>query len=134
MIQQLLNNRSARTHPGSDRRMRAGLIGSLLGILLIPPCVAAAGPERAAVERFEQKVRPLLSSRCWRCHGPDRQEAGLRLDSAVGVAAGGDSGLVVVAGRPEESRLIQAVRYAGALKMPPKGRLGDLEIAELVEW
>jgi hypothetical protein len=114
--------------------MRACLSGSVLVVLAIVPCVAAAGPEPAIVERFEKKVRPLLSSRCWRCHGPERAKAGLRLDSAAGVAAGGDSGPVVAAGDPRGSRLIQAVRYEGDLKMPPQGRLSDAEVAELTEW
>src|SRR5438309_1473350 len=100
--------------------MRGCFIGYVLGILSIAPHVSAAGPEPAIVERFEKKVRPLLASRCWRCHGPEQHKGGLRLDSAAGVATGGGSGPVVVTGKPEESRLIQAVRYAGDLKMPPK--------------
>jgi hypothetical protein len=114
--------------------MRACLPGYVWGMLLIPLCARAAGPEPALVERFEKKVRPLLASRCWRCHGPERHKGGLRLDSAAGVAAGGDSGPVIVAGKPEESRLIAAVRYAGDLKMPPKGRLSAAETAERAEW
>src|SRR5262245_289849 len=114
--------------------MRASLLGFIVGNLALAPAQGAAGEGPAAAERFEKRVRPLLASRCWRCHGPARQESGLRLDSAEGVAAGGDSGPVIVAGNPEGSRLIQAVRYAGDLKMPPKGRLGEAEVAELTEW
>ena len=114
--------------------MRSCLIGFVLVVLAIRPYVSAAGPEPTVVERFEKRVRPVLAARCWRCHGPEKHKGGLRLDSADGVATGGDSGLVVVAGKPEESRLIQAVRYAGDLKMPPKGRLNDAEAAELTEW
>ncbi len=64
----------------------------------------------------------------------EKSKGGLRLDSAAAIAAGGDSGPVVVPGKPGESRLIEAIRYAGELKMPPKGKLSDAEIAELTEW
>jgi hypothetical protein len=114
--------------------MRSCLIGFVLVILAIRPYARAATPEPAVVERFEKRVRPVLAARCWRCHGPEQHKGGLRLDSADGVATGGDSGPVVLAGKPEESRLIQAVRYAGDLKMPPKGRLSDAEAVELTEW
>jgi Protein of unknown function (DUF1553)/Protein of unknown function (DUF1549)/Planctomycete cytochrome C len=114
--------------------MQSCLIGFVLVVLAIRPYESAAGPEPTVVERFEKRVRPVLAARCWRCHGPEQHKGGLRLDSADGVATGGDSGPVVVAGKPEESRLIQAVHYAGDLKMPPKGRLNDAEAAELTEW
>ena len=39
----------------------------------------AAQPEQA--EFFEAKIRPILVEHCFKCHGPTKQEAGLRLDS-----------------------------------------------------
>ncbi len=83
---------------------------------------------------FEKRVRPLLVERCVKCHGAEKQEGGLRLDQAQGVVRGGDSGPVIVAGKPDESRLIEAVRQTGDLKMPPKGKLSDAQITVLVEW
>lgn len=58
----------------------------------------------------------------------------LRLDSGEALHKGGESGLVVVAGKPEESRLIQAVRHQDGLKMPPDGKLTEAQIADLVTW
>ena len=86
------------------------------------------------MDRFENKVRPLLAARCWQCHGPEKHKGGLRLDTAAAIRAGGDSGPVVLPGKPGESRLIEAIGYAGELKMPPKGKLSPAEIAELTEW
>jgi mono/diheme cytochrome c family protein len=114
--------------------MWALLIGCVSGLIAATPAEGQAGADRAAVERFETQVRPLLASRCWSCHGPEKSRGGLRLDSAAGLAAGGASGPVVVAGKPEESLLIEAVRYAGELRMPPKGKLRDAEIAGLIDW
>lgn len=116
--------------------MRVTCLIAVLGIVasLSAPAPAAAEPERAVVERFEKKVRPLLAARCWQCHGPEKQKGRLRLDSAAAIGAGGESGPVVLAGKPEESRLIEAIGYAGELKMPPRGKLTAPEIAELTEW
>ncbi len=47
-------------------------------------CCVATGQERAQADHFEQTIRPLFISRCIECHGPDRQEASLRLDSRAG--------------------------------------------------
>ncbi|MEX0676253.1 MAG: PSD1 and planctomycete cytochrome C domain-containing protein [Pirellulales bacterium] len=91
-------------------------------------------PSRADVEQFEQRVRPLLAARCWKCHGEEKQESSLRLDSAAGVTGGGDSGPVVVPGDPDESRMIRAIRYADDPKMPPDGQLSDAEISVLTNW
>ncbi len=113
--------------------MSARLVGC---ILLLIPLNALAGelPAPTAIDRFEKKVRPLLANRCWPCHGAEKRKGGLRLDSAEAITSGGDSGPVVIAGKPDESLLITAVRYQHDLKMPPKGRLGDADVAELVDW
>jgi len=96
-----------------------------------PPSTAASEQE---IAQFEKKVRPLLLANCVKCHGAEKNEGSLRLDSAAGMAAGGDSGPVVVAAKPDDSLLIQAVRQTGELKMPPDGKLGEKEVAELVAW
>jgi hypothetical protein len=87
------------------------------------------------LEFFEKNVRPLLVERCYECHSAQEVSGGLRLDSQVGVAAGGESGPVIVAGQPSQSRLIEAIRYENRdLQMPPSGRLSDSEISVLVKW
>ena len=98
-----------------------------------PPAQTAT--DRASAEAFfESKIRPILIERCLECHGPDKAKAGLRLDSAQNARDGGESGAAIVAGKPEESLLIQVVKYTGDLKMPPRSKLPDAEIALLTEW
>jgi mono/diheme cytochrome c family protein len=106
------------------------------GILLGPVGALAQSlpAQRAADEFFEKRVRPILAQHCVRCHGPTKQEAGLRLDSAEGLRAGTETGPVFLAADPEKSRIIQAIRYDGAVKMPPPGRLPDQAIAALTAW
>lgn len=91
----------------------------------------------AAVDtaHFEQRIRPLLIANCIECHGPDKQKGGLRLDSRDGWQTGGDSGPALTPGRPEESRLWHAVTYLDRdLKMPPKRKLKESEVADLKLW
>jgi mono/diheme cytochrome c family protein len=93
-----------------------------------------ANPSAADLQFFEQRVRPILVEHCHACHGPKKKEMGLRLDSAEGLRKGSESGPVVVPGAPDDSLLIQAVRYDGDTQMPPKGKLPDEAIAALAMW
>ncbi|MBU6401332.1 MAG: DUF1553 domain-containing protein, partial [Verrucomicrobia bacterium] len=97
-----------------------------------------AGPTAAGAEFFEQRIRPLLVDQCYRCHSAQAKKVkgGLRLDTREGLRQGGDDGPVLVAGDPEHSLLIEAVRYTNPdLQMPPKGkRLKPEEVAALVAW
>jgi hypothetical protein len=99
-------------------------------------------PARAAdddgVRFFEQKIRPVLVEQCYRCHSVQARDAKklrgeLLLDSAAGVAAGGESGPVLVKGKSRESLLLKSLKHAGP-KMPPKGKLADEVIADFARW
>src|SRR5207248_5422472 len=84
---------------------------------------------------FETRVRPLLATRCYACHGPRVQQAGLRLDSRAAIVRKTEAGHVaVLPGNPGASALVQAVRYSGAVKMPPAGKLSVAEIETLTQW
>jgi hypothetical protein len=87
------------------------------------------------IEFFETKVRPLLVERCFSCHSAkaEKLKAGLYMDSREALLKGGESGTAIVAGKPAESLLIDAVRYQ-SYEMPPDGKLRDDEIASLVKW
>ncbi|MFN8855421.1 MAG: DUF1549 domain-containing protein, partial [Planctomycetaceae bacterium] len=111
-----------------------GLAGSVSGQTNADPTPPAAADRAAAEAFFESKIRPNLIDRCLECHGSEKAKAGLRLDKPQLARAGGDSGAAIVAGKPDESLLIQVVRYTGDLKMPPRSKLPDAEIALLIEW
>jgi mono/diheme cytochrome c family protein/cytochrome c553 len=98
------------------------------------PAQAADSPTPEQIEFFEKRIRPLFVSHCFECHGPDRVKGGLRLNSGDAMRRGGDSGPVIVAGKPEESLLIEAVGHRSDIKMPPKEKLADAEIADLKRW
>jgi cytochrome c553 len=96
------------------------------------PASKSASAEDTAF--FEARILPILAERCLECHGSKKQKSGLRLDSRAAMLKGGDSGPAVVPGQPEESPLIEAVRYEGEPKMPPSGRLAPQAIADLEAW
>jgi cytochrome c553 len=91
-------------------------------------------PDAGAVEFFEKEIRPLLATRCQKCHGEKKAESGLRLTSRESLLAGGELGKTIVPGKPDESRLIEAVGYRGELNMPPDGKLSAGEIEKLRRW
>jgi hypothetical protein len=96
----------------------------------------AADPSSEAVEFFEKKIRPLLVENCFECHGNVKKpKAHLRLDSRAAMLKGGDSGPVLVPGKPEASQIIKAVRFNDSdLRMPKRGKMADQRIADLIAW
>ncbi|MBI3462028.1 MAG: PSD1 domain-containing protein [Planctomycetes bacterium] len=88
----------------------------------------------AAATFFETKVRPVLAEHCFKCHGPEKQKANLRLDSQAAILEGGDSGSPIVPGQPEDSLLIDAINHGEIVQMPPTGKLPPQTIADLTAW
>ncbi len=92
-------------------------------------------PDPAAIEFFESRVRPVLAENCFGCHGPEKQKAGMRLDSLAGMLAGGASGPILVPGDPGRSRIVLAIGYGDAdLRMPPSKKLGERQIQDITRW
>ena len=86
------------------------------------------------VRFFETEVRPILKARCLKCHGDGPKiKGGLRIDNREAVLRGGELGPAVSLSHPQESRLLQAVRYE-ELEMPPSGKLPAGEIEVLTRW
>jgi hypothetical protein len=82
---------------------------------------------------FEKQVQPILSAKCGQCHGEKKRNAELSLASATDLVRGGESGPVVVAGKPDESPLYEKI-VAG--DMPPKdnARPTAAEIELIRRW
>jgi hypothetical protein len=121
--------------------MQRLLVGAWIVLVLAAPAYAADDASFPAdfsaeqIEFFESKVRPLLVQHCYECHSGKSEilQGGLRLDGREHAMRGGDSGVAIVAGKPQESLLLQAVRWE-SLEMPPAGKLKPTEIAVLEEW
>ena len=106
-----------------------------LAILLV--CVGNDLPVLFAEgNNFQGEIAPILTRRCLECHDEGTKEGGLDLTSRSSAMAGGESGPVLVVGKPGESLLFQRV-HAG--EMPPEEngeskKLPVAEIAKLQQW
>src|SRR5262249_29233784 len=127
-------------HPSRARRV-AGLATLVLAVgwLARPIAVNAVEPARAVDFNFQ--VRPILSDKCFKCHGPDasNRKAGLRLDTKDGAFGPTGSGArAVVPGDLEASELYWRITAEDeAERMPPKslGRsLSPQEVDVLKRW
>src|SRR5690242_12509104 len=93
--------------------MRIGLLRRGLQFGLAVPAIAllslaAAGrQESAAKVDFSREIEPLFKAHCYKCHGPDQQLAGLRIDSRAMLLKGGASGAAIVPGSGAKSLLVE---------------------------
>jgi hypothetical protein len=114
------------------------ILGCLSGLLVCCPLVLLADGSDI---KFNRDIRPILSDRCFKCHGPDSQtrEAGLRLDRAEAAVAELDSGeQAIVPSDLEQSELVRRIRSTDPdLQMPPPDsgkQLSDREKELLEKW
>ncbi|MBC7816700.1 MAG: DUF1553 domain-containing protein [Planctomycetaceae bacterium] len=106
--------------------------------LAILVCLLLAAP-LAAEDRvqFNRDVRPILSDKCFHCHGPDakKRKADLRLDDRAEAV----KSKAIVVGKPVDSELVRRILSDDAdERMPPAAskleRLSEQEIATLRKW
>ncbi|MDQ6707092.1 MAG: DUF1549 domain-containing protein, partial [Acidobacteriota bacterium] len=105
---------------------------ALLPLLCIP--AAAQAPDTAF---FEAKIRPVLATKCYGCHSSNLRApmGGLALDTKTALLKGGATGVVLVPGKPAESRLLKALTYSDPqLQMPPSGKLPAGVISDFEQW
>ena len=115
-----------------------------LFILLLCVATAGSGSLRAAsAPDFNHDIRPILSDKCFRCHGPDEQERkggehGLRLDLAKGALEDLGGAFAIVPGKPEKSELIARVTSTDEEEIMPPLKTGKsltkAEIELLRSW
>lgn len=104
------------------------------------PVVEINTVEKKQQKFFHTKVLPLLQARCFECHDRSDEVAeieelggSLLLSSRKAMLVGGDTGPAIVPGSPDESLLIQAIRYDG-YEMPPRSKMPVEEIQILEKW
>lgn len=101
----------------------------------------AAEPEKLATKpsqssrspSFQSDIRQLFEAKCVRCHGEKIRKADLDLRSLEAVLKGGESGAVIVPGKPEKSLLYEKV-HSGEMPPAKKDPLTEPELALLQRW
>ena len=110
------------------RRQRLHLVPLFTVLCFFP------GRAPAAVD-YLRDVKPILRIHCFRCHGPLRVEAGLRLDTRDRALRGGESGAALKPGNAPDSLLLQRITADADTRMPPDtDPLTEAQIETLVNW
>lgn len=108
----------------------------ILVLMVMSVCAAGAQAQPGPRVEFNRDIRPILSDKCFRCHGPDRaaRQGDLRLDDRDEAIAR----TAIVPGLPIESTLVQRVTASAEdERMPPKDSgksLSEREIQLLQTW
>jgi hypothetical protein len=112
----------------------------VLAAIVLVSCAAGSQGSEGPVG-YRHDILPVLSDRCFKCHGPDSatREAGLRLDRADSATAKLDSGAkALVPGSAAESALVKRIMSSDPDEMmppPDSGKfLSDAEKAILKRW
>jgi hypothetical protein len=110
---------------------------ALVALWRVPQGTVAAAQE----VQFNRDIRPILSDRCFYCHGPDEKnrKAGLRLDTFEGATKDRGGYRAIAPGKPDDSELIRRVtsHEPGEMMPPPaakKAPLTEAEAALLKRW
>ena len=118
----------------------AGALLALGGLVAFPAVSAAADPAKPAASgkvSYDKQVRPIFQARCQGCHQPAKAGGGFVMTDFERLLKGGDSDEpAVVAGKPDESSLLEMVTPVGGKAEMPKGQpaLTAAEIEVVRKW
>src|SRR3989449_5975474 len=126
-------------HPGR-RAVNTALSAAILCIGICS--VAAAGDSALAPVQFNRDIRPILSERCFTCHGPDKanRKTSMHFDTEEGAfTALASGGFAIVRGDPSKSMIGQRISSDNqAFRMPPAyfglPKLPAREIESIRRW
>ncbi|HEY1871510.1 MAG TPA: c-type cytochrome domain-containing protein, partial [Chitinophagaceae bacterium] len=86
---------------------------------------------------YSDIIQPLLQTKCYNCHGKNKQKGKLRMDDSLRLMKGGKDGVVIIPGNPGKSEMIKRLSLPREDDdhMPPKEKpqLTQQEI-ELIHW
>src|SRR5208282_104738 len=125
---------------GSDYLVRyaPARLRAWLGVKRQAPTLQTKPGEVNQLPVFAGLAQPVFQQNCVACHGPEKSEARLRLDSLADMLKGGKSGPALTPGSPAESLILKRLRLPpeDKLHMPPEGKapVSHDDIALLQWW
>ncbi len=136
------------TSDGTSRRRDLNRLGGRTPLTLVLTLTvlfgtggALSAANKASRVDFNRDIRPLLSDKCFKCHGPSEKdrEAGLRLDQQESAMSEADSGEIpIVPHKPDTSELLQRLLMDDPdMRMPPatsNKSVSKEEIATIRKW
>src|SRR5262249_48793670 len=104
---------AGRVHSEHETMKRYALLATTVTLLISIASTANSGDSSRKI-RFNRDIRPILSGKCYTCHGPDKnkRKADLRLDLRASATADHDGFAAIVPGDPENSELIARINQA----------------------
>src|SRR5580700_10745515 len=109
------------------------------GWLAIGAAAPSAAPKKAAPTlNYSRDILPILSDKCFKCHGPDAgsRMAGMRLDTSEGAFENRSGRFPIVPGHPEHSLVVKRIHSATETMPPPSSgkSLSKAEIDTITRW
>lgn len=119
------------------------LVGAMLWVACQPEKGESISLESGKKLSYNFHIRPILSDKCFACHGPDanKREAGLRLDSEEGALSALEDSpdlFAIIPGNPDESAVYHRIAATDESEMmpPPESnlKLEPEEIELIKRW
>ncbi|MDP4261414.1 MAG: c-type cytochrome domain-containing protein [Bacteroidota bacterium] len=104
----------------------------------IPATVIKPLPDVQEALIYENIVRPILQTKCYSCHGANKQKGKLRMDDTLMLMKGGKDGKVIISGNAGNSeiikRLLLPVDNEGHMSPKEKPQPSENQVALLYWW
>src|SRR5262245_39481543 len=109
----------------------------LCGLCVLGSILPLSAQEEPTAQHvtFDKDVKPVFKKHCVSCHNAERPRGDLDLSTFAAVMAGGSSGKVAVAGKPDDSPLYLLPAHLDDPKMPPgKPKIAQRELDLIRHW
>jgi cytochrome c len=101
-----------------------------------PLHLSSAAPN--TLDFYQQNVRPILQTNCFRCHANMNHRGGLNMETRDALIRGGKYGSALDLNQPDQSLMLKLIRHEGTVSKPmpppPRLKLSDADIAIITAW
>lgn len=100
-------------------------------------CASVPNAWSAEEVDFATSIQPILAKRCFACHGPDKQEGGIRLDNRETLLKKSEAGTIpIIPGDASKSELMRRIVSGDdSERMPPEGvPLSKEQVEQISRW